>query len=228
MLPSSPVRNSLCQRTGLNFIPHFSPVSCRPIRESTKIPDTPQESSQGQSICYNSNIPCWDDPSFYTYNYYNDTLLTVQQEPTLVEALPTFTNEEVWIYMKRLEEGYDLQHDHCYSLWVSLNTVRPQFSPCYTSPHLPTTAAPSIPKHLPGLPTTSASSTPNPLPNLEYTSVLSGVIDHRNPVIQCPQIEPKSSARVLTSEENRKMLLEKEIEKKEKAVLKEERKQKEF
>ena len=57
LLPSSPVPNSLCQRTGLKFIPLFSPASCRPIRESIKVLDTPQESSRGQSICYNGNIP---------------------------------------------------------------------------------------------------------------------------------------------------------------------------
>ena len=60
---------------------------------------------------------------------------------------------------------------------------------------------------------------------LGYTSMLSKVIDYQIPSIKYPEKEPKSSARVLTSEENRKKILDKEKEKNEKAALKEERKQ---
>ena len=60
---------------------------------------------------------------------------------------------------------------------------------------------------------------------LGYTSMLSKVIDYQIPSIKYPEKEPKSSARVLTSEENRKKILDKEKEKNEKAALNEERKQ---
>ena len=58
-----------------------------------------------------------------------------------------------------------------YNLWVLLNTVTP---PCYTSPHLPTKAFTKF--------------------------IIYQYSVHRNPVVQYPQIEPKSSAREETKD----------------------------
>ena len=60
------------------------------------------------------------------------------------------------------------------------------------------------------------STTPTEFSNLDYFSALSKVIKHSVPTLQFPQLEPKTSARILTSEENRRILREKEKEKLEK------------
>ena len=56
------------------------------------------------------------------------------------------------------------------------------------------------------------STTPTEFSNLDYSSALSKVIKHSVPTLQFPQLEPKTSARILTSEENRRILREKEKE----------------
>ena len=74
-----------------------------------------------------------------------------------------------------------------YNLWVLLNTVTP---PCYTSPHLPTKAFTKF--------------------------IIYQYSVHRNPVVQYPQIEPKSSARVSTSKEEGESSIEAREETKDK------------
>ena len=70
------------------------------------------------------------------------------------------------------------------------------------------------------------STTPTEFSNLDYFSALSKVIKHSVPTLQFPQLEPKTSARILTSEENRRILREKEKEKLEEEALKEDQKEK--
>lgn len=65
---------------------------------------------------------------------------------------------------------------------------------------------------------------PSPTAELTYHSAVSKVIGTIHPVIINPKVNPKSSARVVTSEECRKEIMEKEEKKKEALRLKEERK----
>ena len=57
------------------------------------------------------------------------------------------------------------------------------------------------------------STTPTEFSNLDYFSALSKVIKHSVPTLQFPQLEPKTSARILTSEENRRILRKKKKKK---------------
>ena len=65
---------------------------------------------------------------------------------------------------------------------------------------------------------------PSPTAELTYHSAVSKVIGTIHPVIINPKVNPKSCARVVTSEECRKEIMEKEEKKKEALRLKEERK----
>ena len=120
-----------------------------------------------------------------------------------------FTSDEIALFEKRLEEGFDLDHDNRYNLWLSSNAITDSSNVALLSPVLS-----------------------SPCKTLGHKSMISKLIDHSVPSIKMPQLEPKSSARVLTSNENRRQIMEKERvkkekeqEKKERAALREEKRQ---
>ena len=197
LLSQSPVQPSLSQRTGLNYIPLFSPVPSRPVRALTSVP----EISTGV-----------DD----------NTQEELGTQTKFLEVMPPvpFTPEEISLFERRFEEGYNF-YDSRYDLWLSLNHESaticnpnsenpPHLSfDSYSTPPLPHSATCWSPEHSPPMQSVC----------LQHSSTLSRMIEQ-----QPPAMKPKTSARVLTSEENCKMLMVKEKEKAEKVALKEERK----
>ena len=131
-----------------------------------------------------------------------------------VMPLVPFTPGEISLFERRFEEGYDL-YDSKYDLWFSLNhesaticnpdSENPphMFFESYSTPPSPQSATCLSPEH----------SSPMQSVCLQHSSTLSRRIEHQPPCIQYPAMKPKTSARVLTSEENRKMLMVKEKEK---------------
>lgn len=208
LLPASPPHNSICQRTGLEFIPLFSPVPSRPLRESTRAPETPQKESPREPI----------DLSFESLPRLSCSRCSSVSSSVSIESVQSvpekqFTKEEVALFEKRLKEGFDLHHDSRYNLWLSSrqgNHIADKSCVALLPPVL--------------------SSYGAPCKALAHKSTISKLIDHSVPAIQLPEIGPKSSARVLTSDENRRKIMEKECEKrqkeqekKERAVLREEK-----
>ena len=201
MLPESPPQSSICQRTGLDFIPLFSPAPGRPLRESTRAPETPTQSSGEHEDVSFESLPELS---------YSDDESCESCEP--IPNKEIFTSDEIALFEKRLEEGFDLDHDNRYNLWLSLrqkNAITDSFHVALLFPVLS-----------------------SPCKTLGHKSMISKLIDHSVPSIKMPQLEPKSSARVLTSNENRRQIMEKERvkkekeqEKKERAALREEKRQ---
>ena len=155
---------------------------------------------------------------------------------------PMFSEEEVQLFQKRLEEGYDIQ-DERYDLWKRM----------YYPAEARTASSPVV------VTTSYAGHSPTPLLSpvrlsfqeekeegendshstegdeksfckeegaakfLPRTTTLSKVLSHPEPQLKPPVMQPKSSARVLTSLENLRALEEKERKKMEEQKLKEER-----
>ena len=170
-LPKESKRVSLAERTGLQFIPLYSPAR----QKRAQVP------------------------------------------------VVSFSIEEMARFQRRFEEGYDIP-DEQYQKWVTM------YHPESVSdgPHLPGTPEESDLSDSPCLQLDDSL----PLPStpegdkdtcmiLPHTSVLSKLLDHHIPTVKYPDVKQKSSARVLTSLENRLLLEEKETRKKEEAEGKE-------
>lgn len=117
---------------------------------------------------------------------------TCDKNKKLSTELP-FTNEELILFSKRKEEGFDIPSDLRYNLWLSQQGEEYQ--------------------------TTAIS---NSLPPTQ--SLVSKIIGMNPPERKNPQVLPKSCARVVTSEECRFEINEKERKKAEALKQKEERK----
>ena len=107
-----------------------------------------------------------------------------------------FTHNEIVRFSRRKAEGYDIKTDPRYNYWLSLQ----------------------------GGATASAPSSPAPVLQPSSHSVVSKLIAAMPPERVIPKFTAKSSARVLTSEECRKEINEKEKKKTEALKRKEERK----
>ena len=168
LLPKSPSKPpTICERTGLKFIPLFTPLR-QSIRSSehTLAPLTPlySDSTQEESVSESEN-----------------DLLSSLDRP--------FTHKEVALFARRKEEGYDITTDERYNLWLSLQVC-------------------------------GKSTVPQPSSHTAVSKVLATI----PPVTKNPTFLPKSTARVITSEECRYEINEKARKKAEALKLKEERK----
>ena len=104
-----------------------------------------------------------------------------------------FTEEELLRFQMRYEEGYDLTTDTKYNKWLEMY-------------HSGSKDSAQI----------SSDEEDNSIRVLTPTTVLGRVISEQ-PTVKIPATEPKTSARVLTSEESRRMLMEKEEKKRQEA-----------
>jgi len=145
---------------------------------------------------------------------------------------PRFTDEEMVRFQQRFEEGYDLVHDEAYNQWVQLYHPSHQSSPI-SPPDRASVAAhlhfeqsfddPLEDESTSALSTTTESYQRHTSPSsdkssiLSHSSVLSKFLTNAAPEICMPAARPKTSARVLTSLENIKIMEEKERQKKEAA-----------
>ena len=92
---------SLCQRTGLQYIPFYSTATPRHRRVRCTSPDSSlvaQESVSSHEICVSSSVMSDDSNTDITLN--------------------DFTKEELTRFKKRKEEGYDIPGDKRYELWL--------------------------------------------------------------------------------------------------------------
>ena len=119
------------------------------------------------------------------------------------QSIPTFTSEEIAKYQRRREEGFDLDTDVRYNLWLNSKLQKERAVSICTQSIL----------------------------QLQPHSTLSKVLHKQVPHIKAPALSnPSSVARVITSDENHKQLMEKEekklaeIERKELAKAKREKK----
>ena len=127
-----------------------------------------------------------------------------ESEQVASQLIPTFTTEEIAKYQRRQEEGFDLDTDIRYNIWLKLQKER------------------------------DVSSCTHSITQLQSHSTLSKLLDKQVPHIKAPALSnPSSSARVITSDDNRKRLIEKEekkraeIERKELAKAEREKKRQE-
>ena len=151
ILPKTPTKApSICERTGLKFIPLFTPIHRR-------------------SVCLQPSPSL--SPLFINEISYNE------------EDEPLFPDEEVMLYTKRMQEGYDITTDERYNNWLSQQACKPLVNK----------------------------------PNTVLTKVLAKI----PPVKTNPTFHPKTTARVLTSEECRKQINEKDRKRAEALRLKE-------
>ena len=195
--PSKFNPKSLCEGTKLKFIPVYTPA-------------------QGKSVPPSSSL---------LYN---------------------FTEEEVALFTKRYEEGYDLTHDKRYNYWVHLKgdkdvslesgingnekkivctkeSVSPKESVSTKDSLLLKSAIVSkdVSKES-GIDDTKKNNATRKEPALlKHSTVLSKVLSSQDlAVVKIATKPPKTSARVLTSSENLKILEEKEKKKQEEADMK--------
>ena len=147
-----------------------------------------------------------------------------------------FTEEEVALFTKRYEEGYDLTHDKRYNYWVQLKNDEGAIKDCVSSEPviindsaLPKSAIISkdVSKES-GVDTTkknNGSVARKEPAQLKHSTALSKVLSSQELVlVKIATKPPKTSARVLTSSENMKILEEKEKKKQEEAEEKRKRK----
>ena len=177
----SPKPLAMSERTGLKFIPLFTPLRT--------------------SLSTSDRIPLPGDDSFQSteFNYNPDhTLLSL---PPSWESSPcsldmSFTDEELIKFQRRKEERYDIKTDKRYNHWLSLESKE---NAVVKVPPVQTTIARIL-----------ATSMP---PSIKY-----------------PNMQPKSSARVLTNDECRKAIAAKHAKKlkdlKQKELRKQERERK--
>ncbi len=150
-------------------------------------------------------------------------------------ATPSFSEPEVARFQVRFEEGYDLD-DPRYTLWKKM------YHPVTTSPEIASSRlpypSPSPPPPSPGQLNLSECESPCSDANRSLTpekeevgvrvltrpTVLSKFLSHPAPQLKQPAKNPKSSARVLTSAENIRILEDKQRKKREQEEMKERRK----
>ena len=104
-----------------------------------------------------------------------------------------FTEKELLRFQRRYEEGYDLTTDTKYNKWLEMY-------------HSGSKDSAQISSH----------EEDDSIRVLTPTTILGRVISEQQ-TVKIPATEPKISARVLTSEENRRMLMEKEEKKRQEA-----------
>ena len=126
--------------------------------------------------------------------------------PWRESMISNFTKEEMVKFERRYEEKYDLTDDPRYNLWIQM--YHPQ------SPLLP---ACSIGRNESPIHSRTPSPTYSPSPSSPssvnvppFSTVMDKVLNTRQPRIKMPNQQAKTSARVLTSFEQRKALQEKE------------------
>ena len=155
-----------------------------------------------------------------------------------VQSLPqvaAFDAEQMSLFQKRFEEGYDLPGDECYQQWLrmyhpeGLSSASPDLSISSIVDDLPSRVESSSMQQFSSLSANPlaepASSIPIEENNvLPHTSFLSRLLADRLPSIKYPTKPPQSSSRVLTSGENLAMMHKKEAKKMQEAKEKAERK----
>jgi hypothetical protein len=172
---SSPKPSTLCERTGLKFIPLFTPLHSRTPRTSF----APSPSLISDESMADNTLESFPSP--------------IADSPSSQDLQCPFSDHEIMLFSKRKEEGYDIKTDQRYNTWLSLQATAEE----------------------PVLPKPSSSS---------CHSVLSKVLATIPPVTKKPTFTPKSTARIITSEECRHEINEKERKKAEALKEKEERK----
>ena len=93
ILPKSPPKPpTMCERSGLKFIPLFTP-----LRQSMRSP------------VYS--------PTSVSTPIFDESIPPYSENESLAEP---FTHEEIAVFSRRKEEGYDITTDRRYNLWLSL------------------------------------------------------------------------------------------------------------
>ncbi len=216
---------SLAERTGLQYIPLYSPA-----RRSQDTPQPPaftaEEISHFQRRFeegYNLSI----DPRYNQWlcMYHPDTDLSSPVSPypenppeDKLLQLPAMTESDLSRFQRRYE-GFDLTMDPKYNQW--LQVYHPNSNSTPSPPATPT--SPSF-SQLP--PDTSALVTVSSATQPQYSSaILARVLKYPTPTIKNPTSRPKSSGRVLNSSENIRIVEAKEKKKQEEAESKKKRQQ---
>ena len=104
ILPKSPQIKapSICERTGLKFIPLFTPIRRHSMRSHLFSP---------------SLTPIDDELSSNEEETHMELFIDGYDEE---EQLPElFSDQEIDLYTKQMEEGYDITTDERYNIWLS-------------------------------------------------------------------------------------------------------------
>ena len=160
----------------------------------------------------------------------------VQSKPMPPSSPPlyNFTEEEITLFTQRYEEGYDITHDERYNYWLKLKDAKdaPKESKIIANGEKDISIEESVAQEsLTPLKDVSKKLKPNVdatknRPQLLKRSTTSKILSAENLSIVKMATKPtKTSARVLTSSENLKMLEDKEKKKKEQEEEKRKRKE---
>ena len=222
-----------------NITAGFRTTGIYPFNRYAIIPaPSPASKFDPKSLCTGTKIkflPLYS-PSYKSHPSGNVQLAS----PQLVAAPISFSEEEISLFSRRYEEGYDLTHDQRYNLWLK------QYHPkCCSSNESSPRKQLSFPDNCDNVPDNCDTpdncdngdkiildnEAPGPGPTnppvmpLQKSTIFSKILEQSQLQVQkLPQRVPKSSARVLTSSENIKIIEEKEKKKKAKELLKLERK----
>ena len=168
-----------------------------------KSSNLPCQSSTNHVVLPNSNSSLSDDDNSSIESLQEESGDNVMCAPS--HALTdledtTFTEDEVAKFRRRKEEGYNLDIDWRYSKWLKLQSALPS--------HASRTCTTEFDDH-------------EPIKMLKPIGTLSKILCKEVSHIKVPTLSKPSNARVITSEENRKRLMDKEMKKQAEAKRKE-------
>ena len=113
LLPQSPVRPSLSQRTGISYIPLFSP------RPRPSLDHSSNEQMPAKNRSFEDDDTIDNDPDSHSDGSDELHVVPFPDISVLTPKDSAFTQEENIVFSRRLEEGYDLP-DPRYDLWLSI------------------------------------------------------------------------------------------------------------
>lgn len=181
--------------TMTNIIAGFRTTGIYPFNRHALLPAPPTPSKFNPSaLCKGTKLKF--------IPLYSPAKKVLVQSPSPTCSSPSFT-EKVTCFQCRYDEGYDLQHDARYNLWLQMFHLKnelPVQNPTEELHFSDTTSSVSPATHTPP-PQQSA---------LKHSTVLPKFLTSQEPVIKVRQRQVKTSARVLTSTENLMNIAEKE------------------
>lgn len=238
--------SSLGERTGLKYIPLYSPA--RPRQHTTQSLEFSEDEFHQFQRLYEKGLRQSTNPRYiyWARMYHPDSTVSLfspcgdssedDREQTSLEEqvhcharnlqrssvsddeqelyVPHFTQSELSLFERKYEDECDLHSNPRYKQWVQA------YHPRSRSTQGRNPGSSSL------QPSKAASKTVSSKTPPHYSSaILARVLKHPTPTIKIPASRPKSSGRVLTSEENLRILEEKERKKQEEAEMKKKKKE---
>lgn len=180
--------------------------------------DHQQQTTDPSSMHLNPTDPSFDSTGTQLYT---DQQLLYSTNPQYSHPYPSYSFDQMCAADPLISQWYPhISFPNPQSIDQNSQNV---YDPCWFW-NRPFQAVPvQMPRNIPPLQPSSKENLPN---QLSQSTVLSKFISEKLPVTKLPSLAPKTSAKVLTSDENLKLIAEKELKKSEAEKKKKERQEK--